>query len=299
VTVSPELIDWQERRYLSQYSLAPLSLSIFIGGILADPDGQAVTGQIALQNPDGSIVLGSTYPATREQAGVYTITTSSADTAIPADAEIIWSYAIGGNTEQYITYIVIGPANPHYDNLPPEMKDFLETSVWNRFSDLFDSAGGGPNLQTYFQAHWSRGRAAQLMNIAVGKINTISQPWSNYSTDGVSGPLYPLQQWGGLLAQQTFCEMVKHLIRSYTEQPDLRSSGSITRLDRRDYTDRWREVLRDEQAELKSLLDTFKVRHMFTGSPKVLVSGGSYGRYSPTRVAGSVAARPRMWARWY
>jgi len=94
-------------------------------------------------------------------------------------------------------------------------------------------------------------------------------------------------------------EMVKHLIRSYVEQPALISSGAITRLDRRDYTQRWHEVLEEEQAELKSMLDTFKIRRMFGGAPKVLVSGGTYGRYAPTRIAGSVAARPRMWARWY
>jgi len=108
-----------------------------------------------------------------------------------------------------------------------------------------------------------------------------------------------VQLWGGLLGQYTYVEMVKHLIRSYTEQPAIMGSGSITRLERRDYADRWRLVLRDEEAELKSLLDMFKIRHMMLGNPRVLVSGGTYGRYAPTRIAGSVAARPRMWARWY
>ena len=299
MTVSPELIDWRERQYVSQYSQTPLEFNLYVGGVPADADGQVVNAQLSLQNPDGSLAVVSTYGNTYQGTGIYGFTTSTADTQTPADAQIAWSYSVQGASQQYVSYIVIGPVNPHYDNLPWNMKDFLEQMVWFRFADLIDSSGGGPNLETYYQAHWSRGRAAQLMGVALSKINTVGQPWSNYTIDGNGGPQYPIAQWGGLLAQYAYVEMVKHLIRSYTEQPAIMGSGSITRLERRDYADRWRLVLRDEEAELKSLLDMFKIRHMMLGNPRVLVSGGTYGRYAPTRIAGSVAARPRMWARWY
>lgn len=299
MTVSPELIDWRERQYVSQFSQTPLEFQLYIGGVPADADGQTVSAQLALQNPDGSMAPVNTYPNTYQGTGQYGFTTSTRDTQTPSDAEVIWSYSVQGAAQQYISYIVIGPANPNYDALPWNMKDFLEQMIWFRFADLIDSSGGGPNLETYYQAHWSRGRAAQLMNVALSKINSVAQPWSNYTIDGNGGPQYPIAQWGGLLAQYTYVEMVKHLIRSYVEQPVLQSSGAITRLDRRDYTQRWGEVLTEEQAELKGMLDTFKIRRMFGGAPKVLVSGGTYGRYAPTRIAGSVAARPRMWARWY
>lgn len=554
--VSPDLADWSERQYLSQYSQTPLTLTIYISGVLGDPDGMTVAGQLLLQNADGTVTPVNSYAAVREAPGTYVITPSSADTAVPANAELNWSYHVSGSPQQYASLLTIGPANPFYDALPLDMKDFLEEQLWSRFRDLFDSPDGGPNLQAYFQSHWSRGRVAQLMAIAVGKINSIAQPWANYTLDGSVGPEFPIQLWGGLLssycvtvdtpvltadlrwvpagelrpgdklvgfdeqlegmgkgqrsrfrtaiveanepgfkrcyrirttegevtatydhkwvvwdrrgrrrwvetqyldperhvllsigeprlqdqfssgylsglydgegcltirpdrrgsgtgswlyfaqnegpvldrftallkergydfsidrrhhggashvylkggmlatmrmlsetrperfmarpdlsllwegrntggttfrrghitsvedvgiqpiagmqtstgtfiangflAHNTYCEMVKHLIRSYTEQPLLQGGAGITRVDRRDYTDRWRQVLQDEQAELKSLLDVFKIRHMGLGNPKVLVSGGTYGRYAPTRIAGSVAARPRMWARWY
>jgi hypothetical protein len=292
------LADWRERAYISQYSMPPLTLQVFIAGQLADPDSQNVTGVLYLQNADGTSTQVNSYTAATEETGVYTITPSSADTQTPGQAELTWSYSISGQPQSYASYLVIGPANQHYDQLPLDMKDFLEQQVWVRFADLFDSPDGGPNLQTYFQAHWSRGRMAQLMQIALSKINSIAQPWSIYSLDGTTGPLFPTSLWGGLLASYTYIEAVKQLIRGYTEQPDFRGAG-VARLDRRDYTDRWRAVLKDEEGELKAQLDTFKIRHMGLGNPKVLVSGGVYGRYAPTRIAGSVAARPRMWARFY
>lgn len=294
----PGQVDWRERTYLSQYSRPPLTFSVYSGGVLADPDGQAVTGRLLMQNPDGTEDLVSSYTAVRESAGTYVITPSSADTQVTGYAELDWMYAMSGQAQQYGVYLEIGPASPSYDSLPPETQEFLEAQVWVRFADLFDSPGGGPNLQSYFQSHWSRGRMAQMMGIALSKINSVGQPWSNYTLTGQGGPMYSYQFWGGLLASYTYCECVKQLIRSYTEQPEF-SGPPIARMDRRDYTERWRQALQDEQAELKSLLDVFKIRHLLNGAPRVLVSGGAYGRYAPTRMAGSVAARPRAWARWY
>lgn len=294
----PGLIDWRERQYLSQFSQPELGFTVHIGGVPADPDGAAMTARLLMQNPDGTSALVNTYTAARVSPGVFTVTPSSADTQRPGYAELDWSYSVHAQAQQYASYLEIGPANPAYDALPANMQDFLNEQVWVRFADLFDSAGGGPNLQDYFQAHWSRGRAAQLMGIALQKINAVAQPWSSYTLDGQGGPQYPVEFWGGLLASYTYAECVKQLIRGYLEQPAF-SGPPVARQDRRDYADRWRAALADEQAELKSMLDVFKIRHIMNGSPKVLVSGGTYGRYAPTRIAGSVAARPRMWARWY
>ena len=300
--VNPDLIDWRERQYVSQYSMPPLSLQIYIGGTPGDADGNAVQAQLMLQNADASVTPVNTYNATRLGVGDYQVIPTSNDTSKPSDANLVWSYSISSAPQQFASYLTIGPANQHYDSLPPQMQDLVE-QVWVRFRDITDSPAGGPNISStpYFQAHWSRGRVAQLMQIALSKINGVSQPWSNYSTGapGSPGPPFPVQLWGGLLGQYTYIECVRHLIRSYTEQPAIQGPGAITRLDRRDYAERWREVLRDEEAELKSLIDMFKIRHMGLGNPRVLVSGGTYGRYAPTRIAGSVAARPRMWARWY
>lgn len=298
--VSPELIDWREREYVSQFSMPPLQLQIYVAGVPADPDGATATAQLLLQNADGTVSPVNSYTAAKVGPGLFQVTPSSNDTAKPADAELVWAYAISGAPQQYASYLVIGPVNPAYDNLRPEFKDAVE-QVWIKFADMCDSPAGGPNIiaTPYFQAHWSRGRVAQLMNIAIDKISTTGQPYNNYTIDGNGGPVFPVSLWGGLLNQYTYVECIKHLIRSYIEQPLVQGSGAITRLDRRDYADRWRGFLKEEQDELNAMQDVFNIRHMMLGNPRVLVSGGTYGRYAPTRIAGSVAARPRMWARWY
>lgn len=296
--VDSDLVDWRERQYVSQFSQPPLGFTVYIGGQPADPDGESVSAQLLMQNPDGTVTIVQSYSAERLSAGAYQVIPSSTDTQNPGQARLDWSYAVNGQDQVYSAYLVIGPANPAYDALSLDMQDFLNDQVWVRFSDGIDSAGGGPNVQSYYQAHWSRGRIAQLMGIALGKLNTAAQPWSNYTLSGQGGPVFPVEFWGGLLASYTYVEGIKHLIRAYTEQPSFQGPP-VARQERRDYTDRWRQVLQDEQAELKSMLDVFKIRHIMTGSPRVLVSGGTYGRYAPTRIAGSVAARPRMWARWY
>jgi hypothetical protein len=300
VLISPDLADWKDRQYISQWSMPSLEFEVWIGGAPANPDGDLVQAQLWLQNGDGSQAQVNVYTATQLSTGCYQVTLSSSDTSQPSDAALVWYYSVNGAPQQYVSPLVIGQANPKYDCLPQDAKDMIEL-CWARFADCADSPSGGANITAtpYFQSHWSRGRMAQMAEIAVGKINGISQPYSRYSLDGRHGALFPFRFWGGLIQSYTYAESVKHLIRAYTEQPLLAGAGGVTRLDRRDYTDRWREALADEQPELKSMIDMFKIRHMGLGNPKVLVSGGAYGRYAPTRIAGSVAARPRMWARFY
>lgn len=294
--VSPDLIDWRERRYISQNATETVGLAINKDGNPVDADGP-VTAALARQNTDGTVTDIQTYTATHTGTGLYEVTLTSDATATQGDYAITWSYTLDGQPDNYVVYLVIGQSNPSYDSLPANTKDVVD-NVWFRFSDLFDSPAGGPHLQTYYQTHWSRGRVAQLMGVALRRINIVSQPVMTYTLNPVDGTQFPLAQYGGLLEAGTFIECIKHLIRSYVEQPNVIVSN-VSRLDRRDYVDRWRDVLEDEQQAYTGELEAFKIRHMGFGSPRVLISGGVYGRYAPTRVAGSVAARPRFWARFF
>jgi hypothetical protein len=93
-------------------------------------------------------------------------------------------------------------------------------------------------------------------------------------------------------------EVIKHLMRAYVEDPDIQGNVQA-RVNRRDYLDRWRTMLDIEEADFKRMYDTFKIRQMFTATPRVLVAGGAYANFSPVRMIGSVVARPQYWFRFY
>lgn len=292
--------DYRERKYISQWGTDVLGLVIHKAGVPADADGDVTLSFI---NESGPTTVFS-RPATKVAVGTYEINLASSETSTPGLYTLMWSYSLDAVADTYQTYAEVGTNQPDYDSLTPAMKDIVD-SVWIRMADLFDHPSGGPHLQTYFQEHFGRGRIAQLMRIAMGRLNTMAQPFMTYTlADG--GASFPVDQWGSLLETATWVETLKHLIRSYAEQPNFMGSGAVSRLDRRDYMQRWEEVLYGsggrgggEEGMLKEQLDTFKIAHMGFGRPRVLVSGGVFGRYGPTRVAGSIAARPRYWTRFY
>lgn len=296
--VNTDLIDWRERQYFGRNTVQRVGLSLIgpDGTTPIDADGD-VTLTYYLDAETGSTQVFQRI-AEHPSTGLYEVALTAEDTDQIANYHGVWSYEMDGQPETYTIYTVVGESNPAYDRLPETFQEVVD-NVWVRFADLFDSPSGGAHLQTYYQAHWSRGRMAQLMGMGLRRLNVISQPHQTYTIDGQGGALFPLHEWGGLLELATYAEALRHLRRSYLEQPDVQLSGGVSRLDRTAYFDKWGQLLQEVEEDLKSAQDTWKISNMFLGTPQVLVSGGVYGRYGPTRIAGSVAARPRYWTRFY
>jgi hypothetical protein len=286
-------VDYRDREYISQYAIDTLGLSIRKAGVPAAADGNVL---ITLTNETTLVDVFTDVVCDNITLGDYEHLLSSEDTQTPGYYTVSFTYDLDAVPQVAEYYVQIGERAPAYDSLEPDMKAIVE-SVNIRFEDLFDSQDGGPNLETYYQSHFNRNRLGQLLGIAIGRLNTMAQPYQTYTLED-GGLAFPTEQWGPLLETVLYVETLRHLIRSYVEQPDFRGPN-IARLDRRDYLQRWQSVLQDEEAMMKSQLEVFKIAHMGFGRPRVLVSGGVYGRYGPTRIAGSVAARPRYWTRFY
>lgn len=291
-----DTIDVRERAYISQYSTDVIGLNVVQNGVPVDVDSNSMLITFIREGQTPEDVFSRN--ATHNDVGDYSTDPTSAETSQPGLYTVRWTYSLGAVPQTFNTYVQVGTANSNYDALAQPMKLIVD-SVWMRLSDLYDSPHGGPNLQTYFQTHYDRGRVAQLLRIAVGTLNTAAQPFQSYTIDGDGGASFPTEKWGALLERATYIEVLKHLRRSYVEQPLPNGAVNVTYLDRRDYLDRWGVILDDEAATFKSEMDVFKISNMGLGKPAILVSGGVYGRYGPTRVAGSIAARPRYWTRWY
>jgi hypothetical protein len=283
-----------ERKWVSRFSSPVLGLQVHKGGVLADADFNDML--VTMTNEaNGEVIF--ERQANHPSTGVYEIVPSSVETQIISFYEMKWTYAVDGIPQIFIANLHVGQNYAAYDNLNPELQDVIE-GTWALFSDMFDSVEGGPNLQDYYQTRFNRGTFVVLMQNALDNINLYGQPKTTFTLDPTSNP-FPYQRWPGLIDQALYIEVIRHLVRSYVEQPVLEGGSGIARLDRRDYFDRWQSVLELEQRDFDRAVETFKIAQMGLGQASVLISGGVYGNFAPTRMAGSVAARPRYWARFY
>lgn len=290
--VDPLEIALSEREYISRFSSAVLGIIVHVGGVPTDVDGAVA---VTIVNESSEEVWAGV--AHHPEDGTYDVTLSATETSNPGLYMVWWEYEVGGDTKVERSYFEVGHASPTYDSLHPDMKLVVE-SVNIRFADLFDSPLGGPHLQVHYQTNFGRERLAQLLRIGLGRLNTIAQPHQTYSLIPGQGNEFPVGQWGPLLEQVCFVEVVKHLRRSYVEQPDV-IGVNVARLDRRGYMDRWGTILRDEQADLDKMIDHFKVAHMGLGHGRLLVAGGIYGRLGYSRHLGLIAHRPAYIPKFY
>lgn len=277
VPQSPDA-DLVDRRYLSQFASEQVGLALADFNGPFDPDNETATVTLAAER-DGTVVFAR--PADRLSVGTFATTLTSAETSVPGPYTVTFDYTVAGVPDTYVLHLLVGSSAPDYDRLPVGMKMIVE-QVMIRFADLYDAPLGGPHLQIYLQSHFGRNRIAQLLRQGVGRLNTISQPYSTYAAD----EKFPLQQWGPLLEQVLYVEVLKHLRRSYVEQPEVILGTAISRLDRRDYMDRWGVILAEEAEDLKEMMSTFKMANMGLGSVSVLVSGGAFGNYGPVANVG-------------
>jgi hypothetical protein len=287
--------EYTDRAYVSRYGAAEFGLRVMRAGVLGDADGP-VTVTLLSDTPAATVVF--SRAADHPGVGEYTVRLTSLETAAVGPYVLVWQYVVNSLPEEWRVWLEVGKAAPEYDRLTDDMKGIIETT-WNRFSDLFDFATEGPHLQTYVQSNFGRNRLAQLMRIAVGRLNTVAQPFQSYSIDGDGGASFPVDRWGSLLESALYVECLRHLMRSYVEQPEVQSGSGVSRLDRRDYMDRWGTVLQDEEQVLKQQLEHFKIANMGLGRARVLVSGGAWGRWGPNRLPLSYAARANWVTRNY
>lgn len=276
-------------QFVGRYSIQNVDFTVIDSmGAVANADAAPTVG---LYNYATGALVVSRPSVQVTNPGVYRITLSSVETSNPGLWYLLWSYNFATVAQQYRTNIEIPSSTSKlYDTLSDGYRSIVD-GVWMRFEDGFDSNVGGPHLQMYAQANFGHERVAQLMGIALKRINTASQPHTTYAMS--AGTDFPFTEWGGILEQATAIEAIKHLMRSYVEQPAA-DGVNVARLDRRDYLSRWGEILEIEEKQFEDALAVFKLAQMNLGRGSVLVSGGLYGSLHPT----NPTRRPRYLSGW-
>jgi hypothetical protein len=252
-------------------------------GVLVDPDDGTLLVTVTSETdftdefPLGVPLVTSSSAWIRDGMGLYRFVLTADKTSVPGLLKAEWAFAVNGIQGMFLDFYEILEYMPNYVSLNDHERGVVERITW-MFGDMFDTTSSdGPSLVEEFQTHYGYERIAQLMQIAVNKINTTKQPLTNFSVGSITPtPNFPIE-WSGLLQQSTYLEVLRHFVRTYTEQPNIAGSGGVAYVDRRDYASRWRDVLNEEKQGYDLMLVMFKRSLMGLGSGSLLVSGGIYG----------------------
>jgi hypothetical protein len=289
------------RKQISRFGIDKIGIRVTGSGGAVNADTSTVHLDIYQESnfddldPIGPLIISANegVDVDHPETGVYTYTITPPVTNIVCLLKAVWTYTVGGVNLTYTEHLQIRDSMPTYDGFSDAEKGAV-MMITNLFADAYDSTTGGPHLIEEFQTKFTSERIAQLMNWAVQKFNMSKQPLTNYvlSMPGTAGTFPP--NWWGLLIMGGYLEVLKHLIRSYVEQPDIRNAD-VAYLDRRDYLSRWQSVLQMEQKDYDDMVVLAKRKLMGLGSTSMLVSGGIFGGSGSGGlfVAGQYAAATR------
>ena len=259
---------------ISQFSDDPIGIAVIVDGVLTDADANPTVDIIRLS--DATTVVNDAV-STKDGTGLYSYKVSPASvTSIKGEYRADWTYTLSGQTREYETEFEVVEEMFHWDSLIATERQLVE-NVYLRLGDLFDSKEGGPYLQNLPQSTFGYETIARLMiTEALPYINLAKPPAFIPGFQVGKGATKPFPEgWYGLLEQATFWAVLKHLSRSYIEQPD--PQGITTgRLSRSSYRTEWATEAATEKIQLDLMLGQLKRSFRFSTHRALLVAGGMF-----------------------
>ena len=310
---SPKIRDQAlVRKFVAQNGRGYLALHILNGGnggtgsTSVDPDPGTLTLQVwfndvttdfpVTNDPRGVSIVNVTESAiTKTATGMYYYDLAPGNTAYRGVLTAQWGYQVNGVAFTYLDHLQILEQMPLYESLNDQERSVVEQVSW-MMGDLFDSTDGGPYLIEPFQTHYNYERLAQLETIAVTRLNVMSNFNNPPTTWGVGpGSQTVPANFAGILVIGTYLELVRHLIRSYTEMPNFPGTN-VTFTDRRDYAQRWQTVFQQDWPEYQQMVRNAKISLLNMSRGSILASGGIYGGSAAGLFqAGTYASQVRSW----
>lgn len=161
----------------------------------------------------------------------------------------------------------------------------VEDRVWHKMEDVFDSRDGGPWLRDMTMSVFDRNRISDFIDEAVFDINVYNPPTDltildfTLPTTVMGEPRRRPNADLTLLVQGTWVAVIRHLMRSYTEQ-STPQGGQVAYEDRRDYLQRWGTMYQIEFQHYDHLVKMWKRKLLGLHHSKQLVSSKA-GRLLP------------------
>jgi hypothetical protein len=175
-----------------------------------------------------------------------------------------------------VDFEVIDP----FESLSPSQSYVAALAAWEKVEDCFDSDEEGPWLREMSRTYFSKEKMENFIAEALFFINQANPPTTLDIGSFVMSTTPPTPTVDlPLLAQGVFIVVLRHLIRSYVEQPEI-AGVQVGWHTRRDYLQRWQSVLQIEQAAFDKMLALYKRRFLGLGYSKVLVASKA-GRLIP------------------
>jgi hypothetical protein len=224
----------------------------------ASPPEQIVRDGEILENGTGVVVLGGTGETDRLGHHIVVATFELVDGTIKStrcDFEIFDPFAV---IDTPIRVVADG--------------------VWTKLEDCFDAENEGPWVQDMTLHFFREEKMEKFINDALFDINYQNPPTNVGVTGFVGGDNVPTSDYP-LLVQAIFVQVLRHIMRSYVEQP-LPTGAQIAYQDRRDYLQRWQSMYELELEQYMRWLALWKRGFLQLGHSRLLVSAKA-GRLIP------------------
>jgi hypothetical protein len=285
---SPKIRDQAlVRKFVSQYGSGYVAINIRSSAGSVDPDPGTIrlklwykdpTEEVPASNdPRGTEVLNTTA-LNHAAVGKYDFSIGPEHTTQRGVLTAEWTYRVNGKDFKFIDNLQVLNHMPIYDSMDEQHRHIVEQVSW-MIGDFYDSSEGGPHLIDEFQTKFDYERISQLVTRALVRMNTTGFPVTNWSVTPITATAevgYPPSDFDGLLVLGTYLEVIRHLRDSYVEIPN-RPNMNVTYTDRRDYSQRWSQILASEWPEYVRMIKMAKRKLLNLGRGSLLVAGGIYG----------------------
>lgn len=236
-------------------------------------------------DPATPTVNGANGTVTGDGTGQYVVSGSVNNEEGDYRAFATFRYNEGTLTNLTKTVPVFYSVVDAFERAGPHVSDPYVAQAWMKLEDCFDSEFGGPWLRDMTMRVFDQTKMRALAPEVILAINQ-QMPFTDYTVDTFP---YDTGDAGPLFAQGLLVAAIRHLMRSYTEQPDVMSSP-VAFMDRKRYQQAWKLQYDVELRMFERWLNRWKLRSYDITHASVLL-GSKAGRMLPAPMRGRNVSR--------